>query len=758
MRLAACWFAVGIAVTSARGALAQDLARTEIVAPKLLEGSEAQYPEGAKGDARLLCEVLVGVDGLVQEARVVPDANAVAAPEFATAALAAVRGYRFEPALREGKPVRARVRVVVTFSAPPPPPPAAPEPSAPAAVPTAKPSAPEEVRVRGQRYELRSPTERRMGRAEIRLLPGAFGDPFRAIDIMPGVIPTISGLPYYYVRGAPPAAVGYFVDEVRVPYLFHFGLGPGVIQPALINEVALHPAAYPARFGRFSGGIIAGETSDPPSIPLRGATPAGGGSSGELHGEGLIRLYDAGAFVEAPLAKGRATVAVGGRYSYTGLLLSLFSPEANIQYQDYNARFTYKLNDRTRLTAFAFGAYDYASITEQGQPEQVVFASEFHRLDLRLDRSTDRSRSRVAVTFGLDRTRLEDVRFARDYVLALRARHRILASDQLEIEAGADTFVDFYDGDLPSRYAVTRTDYDVQSTLYSSRVDTATGAWVSALLRPGLGMEFTATARGDIFTSAGAAAISPSPRFSGRVPITKRVAAVFALAIAQQPPAFAIPLPAVGYRGLPGGLSYAYQKSAGVDVKLPLAFNASVVGFHHTYANLRDALQARDNIDLDATQVENNGRGQAYGLEVLLRRQLVQRVSATLSYTLSRSELGSTRTRPGMVNLFDRTHVLQLASAVDLSRGWFASARGVLYTGWPDIVLSGRLPAFFRLDARLEKRWTWRKRGHLSLIFEGLNVTASREILSQQCESNGKCEQQAFGPIVVPSIGFEGAL
>jgi len=739
-------FGVLVLVACAAGsARAQEPAapvRTEIVAPKLLEGSEPGYPEGATGDARLLCELLVGVDGSVQEARVVADASSHGAA-FEAAALAAVRGYRFEPALRAGVPVRARVRVVITFEAPAPVTSVQPPPPVGSAAPPPLQVAPEEVRVRGQRYETRSATERRMGRAEIRLLPGAFGDPFRAIDIMPGVIPTISGLPYYYVRGAPPAAVGYFIDEVRVPYLFHFGLGPGVIQPALVNEVALHPAAYPARFGRFSGGVIAGETGEPAT---------------KFRAESLIRLYDAGAFVEAPLAKGRATVALGGRYSYTGLLLSLLTPEANIQYQDYNARFTYKLNDRTRFTAFGFGAYDYASTTEQGQPERVVFASEFHRLDLRLDHTTDRSRSRVAVTFGLDRTRLEDVRFARDYVLALRARHRILASERVEIEAGADTFVDFYDGDLPNRYAVSRTDYEVQSALYSSRIDTATGAWVSALFRPGLGMEFTATARGDVFTSAGAAAISPSPRLAARIPITERVAALFALAIAQQPPAFAIPLPAVGYRGLPGGLSYAYQKSAGVEAKLPLAFTASVVGFHHSYANMRDALQARDDIDLDATQVENNGRGQAYGLEVLLRRQLVRRVSATLSYTLSRSELGSTPDRPSIVNLFDRTHVLQLASAVDLGRGWFGSARSVFYTGWPDLLQGGRLPLFFRFDARLEKRWKWRKDGHISLIFEGLNVTGSKEVLSQTCDADGRCEKQDFGPIVVPSIGVEGAL
>lgn len=180
--------------------------------------------------------------------------------------------------------------------------------------------------------------------------------------------------------------------------------------------------------------------------------------------------------------------------------------------------------------------------------------------------------------------------------------------------------------------------------------------------------------------------------------------------------------------------------------------------------NQRDALQSRDDISLDQIN-EKNDKGQAYGLELLVQRKLVQRVSATLSYTLARSELGSTlragvsaMALPSRPNLFDRTHVLQLASAVDLGRMWFASLRGLLYTGWPDLVRDERLPAFFRLDARLEKRWKIRKTGHIALIFEGLNVTGSQEVLSRRCPKTGPCENVKFGPITVPSIGVEGAL
>ena len=35
---------------------------------------------------------------------------------------------------------------------------------------------------------------------------------------MPGVTPFASGVPFFFVRGAPPGNVGYFLDGVRVPH------------------------------------------------------------------------------------------------------------------------------------------------------------------------------------------------------------------------------------------------------------------------------------------------------------------------------------------------------------------------------------------------------------------------------------------------------------------------------------------------------------------------------------------------------------
>src|SRR5262245_40515777 len=87
---------------------------------------------------------------------------------------------------------------------------------------------PDEVPVHGQ---TREPAETSLRQDEIRQIPGAFGDAFRVIEALPGASPLASGIPYFFVRGAPPGNTGYFVDGVRVPLLYHVGFGPAVIHP-----------------------------------------------------------------------------------------------------------------------------------------------------------------------------------------------------------------------------------------------------------------------------------------------------------------------------------------------------------------------------------------------------------------------------------------------------------------------------------------------------------------------------------------------
>ena len=116
------------------------------------------------------------------------------------------------------------------------------------------------VEVRGTPAGAGTPT---LSRAQARELPGAFGDPLRAVDSLPGVVPTISGLPVFFIRGAPPASVGYVVDGVEVPLLFHAFLGPSVLHPGSLSGVVLQSAPADVRYGGSAGAVIVAEPSAP---------------------------------------------------------------------------------------------------------------------------------------------------------------------------------------------------------------------------------------------------------------------------------------------------------------------------------------------------------------------------------------------------------------------------------------------------------------------------------------------------------------
>ncbi|HEU4403670.1 MAG TPA: TonB-dependent receptor plug domain-containing protein [Polyangiaceae bacterium] len=716
--------------------------------PRLLSSPEIASPPGAEGAASVVLEVVVRADGTAGEARAVEGAE-----PFVAAALAAARGFRFEPASRAGAPVAARVRLAVSFR---PPPEAAAGEAAPApqvSTGAAGAGAPArggpraEVRVRGQRA---APAVTSLSRAEVRQLPGAFGDPFRAIEAMPGVTPIFSGLPYFYVRGAPPGNVGYFLDGVRVPYLYHVALGPSVVHPGLIERVDLYPGGYPARFGRFAGGVVAGETAPPRP---------------EWHGEGNVRVFDAGALVEAPFAGGRGTALVGGRYSYAAAAISLLSPDTTLDYRDYQVRVSYALGPRDRVSLFSFGAYDLVGERE-GDEVDVAFGAEFYRLDLRHDHAFEPGGGgmRTALTLGFDQSRLPDERNARDHVLGARVELERPLGGGVELRAGVDAMVDDYEVDLVG-YA---DPFDARNSelreLIPTRTDVAFGARADLVWRPWPGAQVVPGLRADVFRSGGEGAVAADPRLAASLPLGRGLRAVHAFGLAHQVPSFVVPVPGLGIGRLSGGLQRSLQASSGLEVDLGGGTSASGTVFKNAFFAMSDAAGTTRANDDEGAAFGARALGSAYGLELFLRRRLTGRLGGFVTYTLSRTtrSLG----RETFPATFDRTHVLNAALAYGLGRGWRAGTRVVVYTGIPRATSDpdderpgapaappgprarGREPPFFRLDLRLEKRWDVGRAGWVSLVIEALNATLNREFVGGE----------RLGPISVPSVGVEGGL
>jgi hypothetical protein len=101
--------------------------------------------------------------------------------------------------------------------------------------------------------------------------------------------------------------------------------------------------------------------------------------------------------------------------------------------------------------------------------------------------------------------------------------------------------------------------------------------------------------------------------------------------------------------------------------------------------------------------------------------------------------------------------VLNAALSYDLGGNFRLGTRVVFYTGIPQSlnesrdgaarpVYPPRDPAFFRVDARFEKRWALRGTHYVSLVLEWLNASLQKETIGGE----------PLGPITIPSIGLEG--
>ena len=417
----------------------------------------------------------------------------------------------------------------------------------------------------------------------------------------------------------------------------------------------------------------------------------------------------------------------------------------------------------------AFGSYNLLSNVNNGV-SNIVFGSEFYRVDLRYDRKLPADgRLRWAVTGGFEQTHVETERNAHDVLFGTRAELFQPVSPRFTVRAGVSAETDVYTADT-LLYADPADPYTkTYNSLFPARTDTMLGAFGDVVWRPTSRVELVPGVRFDVFRSADASAVSADGRLALNVTVTPHLRLLNSVGIAHQPPSFIVPLPGLALGSLSQGLQTAVQSSAGVELDWPKVATATVTAFDNVFLNMSDMLSTGSLTELAVnnysaitdprnlaeavllTAKEPRSQGSAYGVEVYIRRRLTQKLGGFLSYTLSQSMRASGRdTFP---SAFDRTHVLNTALAYDLGLGWRAGGRFTFYTGAPTVdsltfhVSSPpRDPDFYRIDLRVEKRWSLGGSRSISAVAEGLNVTLQQEVISGT----------KVGPIAIPSLGIEG--
>lgn len=686
----------------------------------------------------IVLELVIDAEGHVASARPLGGRE-----PYATRATEATKGWTFRPATKGGQPVAAKVSYLVTFEpkeerpdalapveaqvdgAPPPP----PRPAA-AHVSTVPVS---EVLVLGEQHD---PGGISWTRLETQKIAGAFDDPLRALDMMPGVTGTVSGLPIFFVRGAPPGNVGVYFDGIRIPLLYHGFVLTSVLHPGFISKVDLHAGPMPARFGRHAGAAIEARLAEP---------------RGEFRAEGGLRLTDAGAFVEAPILGNRGYAMVGGHYSFTGLLLSNIVPGLQLDFWDYQAMAGYRLGKQDEMRVFAFGSYDFVA------SGPFPGGTQFHRVDLTwMHDFGPKARLQVSATGGLDNTRsnfgvLSDTNFQ------TRVRYT-LTEKQAIFRAGADMAVDDYTTEIDP----TITEPETYLNLYPTRTDMAGGAFLDVVLFPDGFVRVIPGVRGDVYSSMGEVMAAADVRLAAEYDLLPWLSAEHSFGTAHQGPSFIPNIPGVQVGGLRGALQESIQAATSFRFSLPWHIGWRVGAYANVTTDLVDPISETQTFAVDETSADRRALGRSVGLWTMLNRPLTRRLGGILSYTYSTT----LRSHDQIATIagFDQPHTLKFALTYDLGRHWQASAKLAFASGIPGrrTTLDGyvydgsRADPTVRLDAKIAKHWYITDHFNWGIYAEVINATYTGSVTRRTCGRRG-CENEGTAPIILPLIGIDAA-
>lgn len=622
---------------------------------------------------------------------------------------------------------------------------------------------------------------------EVNRIPGTQGDALKVVENLPGVARTSPiGGGLLVIRGSKPGDSLAFLDGLNIPLLFHFGALSATVNPDLLEGIDFIPGNFSVAYGDMTGGLV-----EVKSRSLRE----------EPHGYANFSLLEASALVEGavPGVPG-LRVAAAGRRSYIDLVLQAAFQGTDVglvaapRYYDAQLRLDYvPPGSDHKLQLIALTSNDALGVLFKrplsGDPNvsgdleletgfsQVRLKHAWRRGDVAVDSVAMYEHIDLRFGFATSRFRL----IGND--LYLRSIGSWELSPRLALSAGFEAI---------NRHVVVSARFpntalqregdpgqggprpdDPYITLPPSVFDRySPGLFAEARWRPLPGLTVTPGVRFDsfVYTDQPAKTRSLTPRLTVRWDASEQLALKAGVGTYSQgarngDASKAFGSPAI----LP---ERALQLTAGAELKPVAGVFVSAEAF---YKKLSDLI-VRPGTDTSSTQLVNRGEGWVYGLEVLARKELTDRLFGWVAYTLSRSDRVDRPGEPQRLFDFDQTHNLTVIASYQLPRGWQVGARLRLISGSPDTPVLGakylagsdsylplygavnseRLPLFHQLDLRIDKVWTF-DAWSLDLYLDVLNLYNHRSIEGVQYSYDFSQSSFIGGLPIFPSIGLKGS-
>ncbi len=577
---------------------------------------------------------------------------------------------------------------------------------------------------------------------EVERVAGTGGDVIRVIQKLPGVgmINEISGA--LLVRGSGPFDNQILIDDVSLPYIFHFGDLSSVISNDLLKDVKFLAGGFSVRYGNALGGIVNAYTKDD--------FPDG------IHGSAGIGTVMANFSLHYGKKEGFGFV--GGRRSYFDLILmpiaNKLADESSVKFTLFPYFFDYQLKAEKRLgrgtlTLLFLGSGDAMGLeTDREICEDPYLTGRFY---------TDIGFNTVSISYKYrgkwfdNRSNVILKNYYRDWeVGATEFIHM-----KVESATAEDHFrfrfkgVGFSSGMGFTPYRVSVDSYFPRPPRYGERTYTFTDAIPIRENRSYSGFTFYSYLesevkfgrvklypgiRTDLLEQGETGILTWDPRIRGSYSISGDVRLVGAIGIFHQFPSYSRIDPVYGNPNLTSEKAEHYI--AGVNWNVSHLFSFQFQGYYKWLTDL---------IYSDITFPEfyrNSGTGYSWGVDIFLRKHFSPSSPwwGWISYSFSRSRRKYWSSMDWTYFGYDRPHVVNITLTYLLNERWELGLSWKYASGDPYNRVDGaihlvdygmyipitsgemgRNPPYHRLDLRVDRRVLYDK-WRLEWFVEIINV------------------------------------
>ncbi|MBW2263204.1 MAG: TonB-dependent receptor, partial [Deltaproteobacteria bacterium] len=666
-------------------ALAQD-EEPVLEPPVLIEFVPAQYPEEAfaKGlKADVILAIKIDAEGFVTSVDVVTPAGS----GFDEAAVDAAWEFRFEPATADGEPIESVIEYRYRFFM-------KEKPKEPAKKPPDEEGEVEEVEeeqeeeeeeeeeeyvtvVKGEKEKTEQVVKHTLDTKEILMMPGTGGDLLKSVQNLPGMARAPANMGLLIIRGSSPGDSIILMEDHPIPIAYHFGALSSVINSEFIKEIEFIPGNFSVRYGRGTGGMV--------NVKPKWEVPE------SWHVVADVDVIDASLWAFGPLGD-KGYIGASIRRSYIdavieagGKLIDNVGMTVAPVYWDYQLFFMYRPTPRDEIRFSNVGSNDkfrflFSDVGDDPTITGIGFESGFHVGQFRWKHTFSPTITYEASMqlgwIGSEGSIGTNVKFDVDsFIVSHRQDLRFELGRWTELTIGIDLQPNLFSATALAPALGTEADSFGSAEL--GEMDLQEWMWELAAfaeikLKPHENVDIVPGVRVDYH--AVIQDFELQPRLILRYRPHELTTLSAGVGLYTQSPSLPTVIEPWGNPDLIAQRAIHY--AVGLEQDLPWAWlDLTFQLFYKTLDRLVEPTPdyvERDG-QLTALRYNNEGRGRAYGLELLLRIQPDHFIYGWLAYTLSKSERWNTEIDRWIPFNFDQPHLLTVLLGFELPRNWNVS-------------------------------------------------------------------------------------